>query len=158
LQNCHRALHCAIVHFLIPLTDEQQADWAICLAHECEEAELLNDPSYAGVPAEFVAHVMRIDPIRISSGELELTYQKGRGLEVYGEEYSSPQFVAAWVQEIMRKFGHPKPLGFQISCDFVNTEEADGGGACLVTQDSIDWFWTNNWLKEQMQAIGAGLG
>ena len=89
------------------------------------------------VPADLVEHVRRIDPIRYGRAGIsvspftDLVYGEhscltirnghfvddfpGSGLWVCHEGTANVGFVAAWLQEVIRKFGQLEPIGFQWS-------------------------------------------
>jgi hypothetical protein len=149
--------------FIVELTKEE-SEFAERLLHALDAVSDAADArdDYAAiyaepeiVPADLYEHVRRIDPMGFSPN-IVVEYVND-GLWVLGGELglANPTIVAAWLREILRKFGRPEAVGFEWSDDCTSPHtKAFGGGACVVTKERTSWLDTREWMNEQLKNLG----
>ncbi len=126
--------------FAVPLDNEDQIAWArraVAYLHDHAEdapwaegdelAVVLPDDDWVGFAAD-------VDD---------------DGLWIYAEETGQPEHVVPLVQEFLRRFRPDGFVGFEWA-DHSSKPLIDGfgGGACLVSPDTVRWLSTSKWLSE----------
>jgi hypothetical protein len=138
--------------FTFKATNEQAA-WLLYVHESMILAR--DEPSEPRDPEIAALYDLLMDEDQPYSADIEHGAITGGGVWVHDDgEWIDVEYVAKLLQAWLKHFDINEPIAFEWAetCSKPRVGEF-GGGACIVTQDAIQFSCTQRWIQEQLAAL-----